>query len=108
MTTPGIQSGRRGPIDYAISPGSMMVHLRRCGIVVHRTARIPAPAHGRYVEVVVFLESALAQHDLAATCLRRLPGVLAVTFSGHNRAVMYVRVSPATDVGKADGTAESE
>jgi hypothetical protein len=67
----------------------VQVHLRRCGVVVHHAARMPTSADGRQ-SVVVFLEAALGQFELARRCALRLPGVIEVWFSGHTRAIMYV------------------
>jgi hypothetical protein len=67
----------------------IQVHLRRCGVVVHLAARMPMASDGRR-SVVVFLEATLGQFELARQCALRLPEVVDVFFSGHNRAVMYV------------------
>jgi hypothetical protein len=50
---------------------------------------MPSAADGRE-SVVVFLEGAMDQHDLARRCALRMPGVLEVSFSGHTRAIMYL------------------
>ncbi len=67
----------------------LQIYLRRCGVVVHHTARMPPAADGRQA-LVVFLEAALGQFELARYCALRLPGVLEVSFSGYSRAIMYV------------------
>jgi hypothetical protein len=67
----------------------VQIHLRRCGVVVHHAAPMPPAADGRQ-SVVVFLEGALGQFELARRCALRLPGVIDVWFSGHSRAIMYV------------------
>ena len=67
----------------------VQIYLRRCGVVVHHAARMPPTADGRQ-SVVVFLESALGQFDLARRCALRLPGVVDVSFSGFSRSIMYV------------------
>ena len=67
----------------------VQIYLRRCGVVVHHAARMPPSADGRQ-SVVVFLESALGQFDLARRCALRLPGVIDVTFAGYSRSIMYV------------------
>jgi hypothetical protein len=63
--------------------------LRRCGVVVHHAARMPTAADGEE-SVVLFLEAALDQHDLARRCALRLPGISTAHFSGHSRGVMYL------------------
>ena len=78
----------------ALDPNEVLVHLRRCGVVTHHVA--PMPATQQRSVLVVFLEGNLCQYDLAAESVRRMPGVLAVSFSGHNRAIMYVASSRAT------------
>jgi hypothetical protein len=40
--------------------------------------------------IVVYLEGTLNQQELARHCVRRMPGIVQVTFSGHSRAIMYV------------------
>ena len=74
-----------------MEPSTIMVHLRKRGVVVHHVARMPSPP-GRGT-VVVFLEGTLAQHEEARAAARQLPGVLAVTFSGHTRSIMFVTSS---------------
>jgi hypothetical protein len=83
----------------AAEPGVFMVYLRRCGVGVHHAARMPAPMDGRYQAFVVFLDAGLCQHELAAACVRRIPGVFDVTFSGHTRSIMHVFSSPRTRMG---------
>jgi hypothetical protein len=73
----------------------VLMHLRRCGVVVHHAAPMPPDADG-HRSVVVFLEGALQQCDLARRCALRLPGVLDVWFSGHTRTIMYVSGSAVT------------
>jgi hypothetical protein len=63
--------------------------LRKCGVVVHHAARMPSAADGRE-SVVVFLEGAMGQFELARNCAMRIPGVFKVSFSGHTRTIMYV------------------
>jgi hypothetical protein len=78
-----------------------MVYLRRCGVVVHHAARMPAPADGRHQVFVVFLEANLCQYEVAEACARRIPGVFDVTFSGHTRSIMHVFSSgPAARPGR--------
>ena len=67
----------------------VMVHLRRCGVVVHLVARMPSPAEGNKT-FVVFLEGNLGQAQLAKATVRRMPGVAGVTFSGLVPSIMYV------------------
>lgn len=67
----------------------MLLHLCRCGVVVHHAARMPPLLDGRE-SVVVFLEGTLGQYELARRCALRMPGVLEVSFSGQTRAIMYV------------------
>lgn len=73
----------------SVEPHQVMVHLRLCGVVVHHVARMPSPNEGNKT-MVVFLEGNLAQSDLARNCVRRLPGVSGVTFSGAVPSIMYV------------------
>jgi hypothetical protein len=70
-----------------VEAGDVQEHLRQCGVVVHLATRMPSASDGRQ-SVVVFLEAALGQFELAHRCAMRLPGVVDVFFSGHNRAVM--------------------
>jgi hypothetical protein len=67
----------------------VQLHLRRCGVVVHHAACMPASADGRQA-VVVFLEGGLQQSELARRCALKLPGVIEVSFSGHTATIMYV------------------
>jgi hypothetical protein len=67
----------------------VQLHLRRCGVVVHHASKMPPGADGRQA-VVVFLEAGLQQYELARRCALRLPGVIAVAFSGHTPTIMYV------------------
>jgi hypothetical protein len=67
----------------------VQIHLRRCGVVVHHTAKMPPASDGRQA-VVVFLEAGLQQYELARRCALKLPGVVDVTFSGHTSSIMYV------------------
>jgi hypothetical protein len=72
----------------SLNPADVLVYLRRCGVVVHHVA--PMPAESQRPVLVVFLEGNLCQFDLASRAARRMPQVKAVSFSGHNRAIMYV------------------
>jgi hypothetical protein len=69
--------------------GRVMVHLRRCGVVVHHAAAMPSPANGPG-SVVVFLSTTPGQSRIARGCALRMPGVRQVTFSGFSPTVMYV------------------
>jgi hypothetical protein len=72
-----------------LQPHQVMVHLRRCGVVVHLVTRMPSPSEGDRT-LVVFLEGNLGQSELARASLRHLPGVAGVTFSGLVPSIMYV------------------
>jgi hypothetical protein len=72
-----------------MEPLDVRSYLRRCGVVVHHAARMPATLDGRQ-SIVVFLEGNLGQFELARECALRLPGVIEVSFSGYSRAIMYV------------------
>lgn len=73
--------------------GRVMVHLRRCGVVVEYAAAMPTPVNGPG-SVVVFLSKSLGQAESARGAALRIPGVSRVTFSGFSRAVMYVYLGP--------------
>jgi hypothetical protein len=75
-----------------MEPGDVLVHLRRCGVVAHHAAGMPPAAFGR--SIVVFLEGAMGQSELARSCALGMPGVERVTFSGHTRAIMFVHLKP--------------
>lgn len=75
---------------HGLQPHQVMVHLRRCGVVVHLVTRMPSPAEGSSRTLVVFLEGNLCQSELACRCVRKLPGVAGVTFSGSVPSIMYV------------------
>jgi hypothetical protein len=66
---------------------SVLDHLRQCGVVVH----LVAPLAGS--ELVVFLEAALGQQDLARRQALVIPGVTSVSFSDVSTAVMYLSLS---------------
>jgi hypothetical protein len=67
----------------------VQLHLRRCGVLVHHAAPMPASADGRRA-VVIYLEAGLQQYELARRCVLRLPGVIGVQFSGHTPSIMFV------------------
>jgi hypothetical protein len=71
-----------------VEASAVMVHLRRCGVIVHHAARMPTPASGQR-SVVVFLETT-NQCEAARLCALRFPGVWRVTFAGFSRKIMYV------------------
>jgi hypothetical protein len=72
----------------ALDPNGVLVYLRRCGVVTHHVASMPA--EGRSVALVVFLERRPCQYKLAELAVRKIPGVVAVQFSGHTRSIMFV------------------
>lgn len=59
-----IEGDREG--TGASGPSAIMIHLRRCGVVVHHAARMPSPADRGYEAFVVFLEASLHQQELAS------------------------------------------
>ena len=73
-----------------VEPHQVMVHLRRCGVVVHLVTRMPSPAEEGSRTLVVFLEGNLCQSGLAYECMHKFPGVSGVTFSGSVPSIMYV------------------
>ena len=73
--------------------GRVLVHLRRCGVVVEYAAAMPTAANGSG-SVVVFLSKSLGQGESARGAALRIPGVDRVTFSGFSRAVMFVSLAP--------------
>ena len=74
--------------------GRVLVHLRRCGVIVEYAAAMPTPANGA-ASVVVFLSKTPGQAEIARGAALRIPGVDRVTFSGFSRAVMYVYLAPS-------------
>jgi hypothetical protein len=73
----------------ALDANGVLVYLRRCGVVTHHVAPMPATGQ-RTVSLAVFLEGNLYQHELAEEVVRRIPGVSAVSFSGSTRSIMVV------------------
>ena len=63
-------------------------HLRRRGVVVHLVA-------ARESGLVVFLEGALQQHDLARTFVLAFCGAAGVRFLRASNAVMFVDLAPS-------------
>lgn len=66
---------------------AVLNHLRQCGVLVHLVAPLAE------FELVVFLEAALGQHELARSQALALTGVTEVRFSNASTAVMYVSLS---------------
>jgi hypothetical protein len=63
---------------------------------------MPATASGRVAGILCFLEGTLGQADLAEACVRRVPGVVDVEFSGHtHRSIMFVQVQRIPDARRA-------
>lgn len=70
---------------------TVLVHLRKRGVVVYHAAVLPVVPNHR--TVVVFLEGMLGQEDQARTALLRLPGVQRVRASEATTAILYA-ISP--------------
>lgn len=72
---------------------SVLVHLRRRGVVVHHAAPHHLAGGGRPA-IVVFLEAGLNQHELARQLALQLVNVVDVDFCGQSRGIMYVFTAP--------------
>jgi hypothetical protein len=60
---------------------------------------MPPTASGRG-EIVCFLDGEMGQADLAEACVRKIPSVVSIRFSGHSRrTIMFVRASRFPSAG---------
>jgi hypothetical protein len=67
----------------------VLQELHRERIAVLHAVRPACTPAGRDL-VVVFLEATYGQAEEARDCLRKLPGVIDVTFARHTKAIIYV------------------